>query len=108
MMGDPVNLVLLKADFTDPACFKGVVKVICEHKLIVENNIEKSDEKRLNLRLLSSALGSPLQFLDLTLYFENSAKAAQAKSFIDNNRKRMLERKSQALLNYLSQTESLA
>ena len=107
MMGDPVYLVLLKADFTDPQSFKGVVKVICEHKLVVENNIEKSDEKRLNLRLLSSPLGSPLQFSDLTLYFENVPKAAQAKTFIDNNRKRMLERKSQALLGYLNHTEQL-
>ena len=51
MMGDSVNLVLLKADFSDPNCFKGVVKVICEHKMVVDNMIEFSDEKRLNLRL---------------------------------------------------------
>ena len=60
MMGDPVYLVLLKADFTDNSCFKGVVKVCCEHKLVIENNIDKTDEKRLNLKLLTSATGEPI------------------------------------------------
>ena len=67
MMGDPVFLVLLKADFTDPQCFKGTVKICCEHKLVIENNIEKSDEKRLNLKLLSSAPGDPISMTDITL-----------------------------------------
>ena len=40
MMGDPVFLVLLKADFTDPQFFKGTVKICCEHKLVIENNIK--------------------------------------------------------------------
>jgi hypothetical protein len=94
MMGDPINLVLLKADFSDPTCFKGAVKVICGHKMVVDNAIESSDEKRLNLRLLTNPLGSPIQLTDLTLYFENAPKAAQAKIFIENNKRRIIERQS--------------
>jgi len=94
MMGDPVHFVLLKADFSDPANFKGVVKVICEHKLVVETVVDRSDEKRLNIKLLSNPLGAPLSFADITLYFENAPKALQAKTFIDNNRKRIIERKN--------------
>ena len=108
MMGDPVYLVLLKADFTDSTCFKGCVKIKCEHKLVIENIIDKTDEKRLNLKLLTSPPGHPIQFTDLTLYFENAPKALKTKQFIEANRKKMLERKSNAILTYLQQTEQLA
>ena len=94
MMGDPVHFVLLKADFSDANNFKGVVKVICEHKLVIETVIDRSDEKRLNVKLLTNPLGAPLAFTDITLYFENVPKALQAKTFIDNSKKRIIERKN--------------
>ena len=57
MMGDSSHLVLLRADFSEPNNFKGVVKLICEHKMVVDITVEKADEKRLNLGLLMSPLG---------------------------------------------------
>ena len=56
MMGDSINLILIKADFTNLEHIKGTLVLKCSYRDVISVDVHRGDAARLRLQLVRQGL----------------------------------------------------